>query len=152
MNDDVTTELDLEEIQQILPHRGCALVIHKAYLRGETRATGQFFVRGDDPRIHDHFGVMPGVLIAEFAHLTASVLVMYKNREAIPVLNNTRIKMQRSAVAGDNLLCGVKLLKADRREFVFHGLVYSPKKSIAEVYFSGTAIPKKVFERQIGRV
>lgn len=144
--------LDMADIEQILPHRGCALVIHGAHIHGETRATGYFSVQAEDKRIKDHFGIMPGVLIAEFVHLTGAVLMMYKNREVIPVLNKTSSEVQNTATSGDRLRCEVNLNQSEKRTFTFNGVVYNQiGKRIAEVDFSGTAVPKKIFERQIGR-
>lgn len=148
MNAPEHIDLGTDEIQQILPHRGNALVIHKVHIHESTRASGYFSVCADDARIQDHFGIMPGVLIAEFAHLTGAVLMMFMDREVFPILNISTIEVALPAMPGDDLTCEVELIDQDRRKFTFRGEVFNQTgKSVATVHFTGTRVSQRMLER-----
>ncbi|MDP2838209.1 MAG: hypothetical protein Q8O53_02955 [Candidatus Moranbacteria bacterium] len=151
----VLRELDETAIRNLLPHTGLAVVLDRVLIHEPTRATGYFLVLADDVRIKSHFGVMPGVLIAEFAHLTGAVLLMHATEEAnIPVLNETRFSVTEVVLPGDGLECNVTLVSQSERAFSFSAAIYKihTGKLVATVSFTGTRIPKRVFQRQLPRV
>jgi len=144
----IHVDLGMVEIEQILPHRGGALVIHKVHIHESTRASGYFSVCADDTRIQDHFGIMPGVLIAEFVHLTGAVLMMFTDREVFPILNTSTIEVALPAMPGDGLTCEVELIDQTKRRFTFRGEVFNQYgKSVATVHFTGTRFPRRMLER-----
>jgi 3-hydroxymyristoyl/3-hydroxydecanoyl-(acyl carrier protein) dehydratase len=146
--------LDHGAVQRLLPHSGLALVLESVEVVSDTLANGYFDVRADDPRISGHFGIMPGVLVAEFCHLTGAVLLMHGSEEAMmPILNESRIHVVRMAVPGDRLICSITLAERAKRNFSFVAVVTraTDQQSIASVEFTGSAILKSVFDRQQAR-
>lgn len=146
--------LDHAEIRKILPHTGPALILDTVEIKSPTRASGYFMVLADDPRIAHHFNVMPGVLIAEFCHLTGAVLLMHDAKEPIvPALKESNIIMHEVVLPGDDLLCEVSLMGQSGRAFSFSALVKRAHDQwpVATVTFTGTRIPKSVLDRQLRR-
>ncbi len=146
--------LDHVTIRKILPHTGQALVIDTVEIESTTAAKGYFLVLADDPRITSHFNVMPGVLIAEFCHLTGAVLLMHDAKEPIvPALNETFIRVTEAVLPGDDLLCKVTLTEQEHRTFSFAAVVCKvhSQKLVATVSFRGTRVPKSIFDRQMRR-
>lgn len=146
-----TLHLDHAMIRKILPHTGPALILDTAEIKSPTEAKGYFMVLADDPRIANHFYVMPGVLIAEFCHLTGAVLLMHDAKKAIiPVLNETKISVSEAVFPGEDLECEVRLASQLERTFSFEASVCKAhsKRHVATVLFTGTRIPRPVFERQ----
>lgn len=144
--------LDRQAIARILPHTGQALVIDTVQIETPTQATGYFLVRADDARIVSHFGVMPGVLIAEFTHLTGAVLLMHGIEEAIiPALNETHLFVAEAVLPGDDLMCKVALDNHSGRAFSFSAVVHKvhSRDLVATVSFTGMRIPRRIFERQM---
>ena len=145
--------LNAVDLENILPHRGLAVLIDTVRIDSAVRALGCFLIKEDDPRITGHFDIMPGVLMAESCHLTAAALMLSQSGSPdIPVLNQSEIRVREAAYAGDTLLCYVQLLGQDGRGFRFQANLGKQgpdgqERMIGEVMFSGTNLPRRVFER-----
>lgn len=141
------------DLESILPHRGLAMLVDSVQIDSVVRALGRFVIKAEDPRISGHFGIMPGVLMAEASHLTgAALLLSQSNSPDIPVLSQSEIRVNETAYAGDILLCYVQLLDRDGRSFRFQANLSKQgpngkETPIGDVRFSGTNLPKRVFQR-----
>lgn len=141
-----------QEILHTLPHAGLALVCGDARVDSPTQATGRFRVDPDDPRVIGHFGIMMGVLIAEFAHQTAAFLILKSEPGNIPMLKSTHLEMQEPAFPGEQLVCQIALDHREDRDATFTASVFVEKdgefeKKIATVAFTGTIVPKRLLDR-----
>lgn len=145
--------LTAPDIENLLPHRGLAVLVDSIQIDSAVRAVGRFAIRYDDPRITGHFGIMPGVLMAESCHLTGAALLLSQSDSLdIPVLSQSAIQVREAAFAGDTLLCHVQLLGRDGRGFRFQANLSKlglddQERLIGEVLFSGTNLPSRVFDR-----
>lgn len=146
--------LDRQSIESILPHRESALILDSVSMfPDENQAIGQFCVRTDDFRINDHFGVMPGHLIAEFAHLTGAVFLLHAtDGGSFPMLDESHIRMSHSASPGDTLQCVLVCQDRTNNRPSFHAVIKNQSDDIvATVYFSGSKISRRLFERMTRR-
>lgn len=141
----------------ILPHRGAALLISRVSCDLEDRtATGCLDIGIDNPWTVGHFGIMPGVLIAEFVHLTglvlASSLTQTEDDGSIVVLRSSSIQIDGVVVPPKNIFCHVRIERVHEngRTMLFAADVSfdeAPCKNFAYVEFTGERLPKRVFER-----
>src|SRR5215510_3991373 len=112
------TQLNIDEIREILPHRYPFLLVDRIEEMEEDRIVGIKNVTVNEPFFAGHFPnypVMPGVLIVESMAQVAGVLILKdipgsKNR---PVLLVTikEAKFRKPVVPGDTLRIEMKLLK-----------------------------------------
>ncbi len=103
-------ELNVVEIQDILPHRYPLLLVDRILEIEETRIVGLKNVTATEPHFQGHFPdfpVMPGVLIVECMAQTAGVLVLSQipDRKNKVVLLTTieGAKFRKPVVPGDQL-------------------------------------------------
>lgn len=147
----VLQELDEAAIRALLPHSDLAVVLQKVLINDPTQATGYFLVSADDPRIRDHFGIMPGVLIAEFAHLTGAVLMAVTNPGFMCLLTSSTFAVREIAKPGDELTCEVTLTDSKKREASFSGTVRNNRgEEVMVVSFSGQAVSQRAFRAIMG--
>lgn len=143
------------DVQKTLPHTGMALVLDGAHIDGPKQVTGKFLVRANDPRIMGHFGIMPGVLVAEFAHQTAAVLILQDEPDSLPCLTNTAIALTAAALPGDALACVVTEESREGRKASFSAVVLKindavcGQEVIATVTFTGTLLSKRILDRML---
>jgi len=111
-------EMDIKEIQEILPHRYPFLLVDRIIEReGEQRIVGIKNVTVNEPFFQGHFPgkpVMPGVLIVEALAQVGAVLVLNKpeNRGKIALfagIDNCRFKRQ--VVPGDQLRLEIEVTR-----------------------------------------
>ena len=111
-------QLDITEIQKILPHRYPFLLIDRVTeLEPGQSATAIKCVSGNEPFFQGHFPghpVMPGVLIVEALAQTGAVsmLSLEENKGKLALfagLNN--VKFKRQVVPGDVLELSCKIVK-----------------------------------------
>ncbi len=112
-------QLDIKQIQEILPHRYPFLLIDKVTeLNPGHSATAIKCVSANEPFFQGHFPgfpVMPGVLILEALAQTGAVsmLSLEENRGKIALfagLNN--VKFKRQVLPGDVLELSCKIIKS----------------------------------------
>lgn len=103
-------ELNVVEIQDILPHRYPLLLVDRILEIEETRIVGLKNVTATEPHFQGHFPdfpVMPGVLIVECMAQTAGVLVLSQipDRKNKVVLLTTieGAKFRKPVIPGDQL-------------------------------------------------
>lgn len=152
----VPLAMDEESIRRLLPHRGMWAIPQIAYvndLLNPTQATGHFTVCGDDPRIKDHFGIMPGVLMAEFAHQIGAIIIAMKKPEMMPILKESHPHILGFATHGDKLFCTVDVVDAShKRDVSFSGVILNDRGvQILSITFTGSAIRREVFEKALMR-
>lgn len=154
---------DKEDILDMLPHRGSALVIDSAICHPEDlSAEGMFELRADDPRIVDHFGILPGILYSEFAHLTGALLVVSClpgeiEADSIVLLKKTETELIAPAMPGtavEQIFCRVEIaiVSEDEKEITCKATIHnSMNKTLARVTFTGVIASKRLIERMVAR-
>jgi 3-hydroxyacyl-[acyl-carrier-protein] dehydratase len=110
--------LDIQAIQDILPHRYPFLLVDRIVELEDMRVVGIKNVSMNEPHFTGHFpaqAVMPGVLIIEAMAQTAGVLVLHRmqDRESKLVFLATieEAKFRKPVVPGDQLRLEVTFLK-----------------------------------------
>ena len=134
--------LDIQAIQDILPHRYPFLLIDRIVELEDMRVVGIKNVSMNEPHFTGHFpaqAVMPGVLIIEAMAQTAGVLVLHRmqDRDSKLVFLATieEAKFRRPVVPGDQLRLEVTFLKL--------------KPSVAKMQCIATVDGVKVAEAQL---
>ncbi len=115
-------QLDIREIQRILPHRYPFLLVDRVVeIDGYRRAVGIKNVTINEHFFEGHWPgtpVMPGVLIVEAMSQLAGVLLLRRlentGRFAV-ILSIDRVKLRRTVVPGDQLRLEVEALKVRAR-------------------------------------
>jgi 3-hydroxyacyl-[acyl-carrier-protein] dehydratase len=142
---EVTAEIDLKGIKQMIPHREPFLMIDKVVnvVRGVSaigvkRVTPEeYYFKGHFPR----WPVMPGVLIVEAMAQTAAVLVV----DAIGDLARGKLvyftsidnaRFRRPVVPGDMLTIHVERMASRGPVWKFHGRAMVDDKLMAEATYA----------------
>lgn len=113
--------IDIEKIQQIMPHRYPMLLVDRIISTEENRVVGIKNVTCNEPFFQGHFSghpVMPGVLIIESMAQVAGVFILSKlDKEGfIPFfLGIDNARFRKPVVPGDQLVTEVTILKAKPR-------------------------------------
>lgn len=110
--------LDIQAIEEILPHRYPFLLVDRIVELEDMRVVGIKNVTANEPHFTGHFPaqkVMPGVLIIEAMAQTAGVLVLHRmeKRDSKLVFLATieEAKFRKPVVPGDQLRLEVTFLK-----------------------------------------
>jgi 3-hydroxyacyl-[acyl-carrier-protein] dehydratase len=143
---DVTTTLDtldIQGIQQVLPHRYPFLLIDRIIeIDGNESAIGIKNVTMNEPHFQGHFPghpVMPGVLIIEAMAQTAGAISIRQHASSSPSLvyfmTIDNAKFRRPVVPGDRLELHVRKLKQRGTivRFACTGIVDGAKVAEAEI-------------------
>lgn len=154
---------DRENILDMLPHRRSALVIDSAICHPEDlSAEGMFELRADDPRIVDHFSILPGILYSEFAHLTGALLVLSclsgeMRTDSVVLLKNTATELLSPSIPGtsvEQIFCRIEItaVTEDQKDITCEAKIYnSAEKILANVNFTGVIASKRIVERMVAR-
>ncbi|MBW4574926.1 MAG: 3-hydroxyacyl-ACP dehydratase FabZ [Aphanothece sp. CMT-3BRIN-NPC111] len=118
------TQLTIEEIQKLLPHRYPFALVDKIieYVPGK-RAIGIKNVTFNEPHFQGHFPgrpIMPGVMIVEaMAQVGGIVLTQLPDVEGnlFVFAGIDKVRFRRPVVPGDQLVMSVELLCVKRRRF-----------------------------------
>jgi len=142
---EVATEIDIQRIMQLIPHRYPFLMIDKVVdvTLGEA-ATGIKNVSVNEHYFQGHFPqrpVMPGVLIIEAMAQTAAVLVMHTlGRESegslVYFMSVDSARFRRPVVPGDTLAVRVVRQRNRGNVWKFDGQALVDGKLVAEATFA----------------
>ena len=133
--------LEREQIEQILPHRGPALLLDRVLeVAPGKRAVGFRRIRTGDPFLEGHFPdrpVVPGATIIEMMAQVAGVLTMLTlpermRGEGVALLGLDRTRFRRPVVPGDDLTVEIEI--AHRRDPIwrFDGLARVGEERVVE--------------------
>ena len=112
--------LDQDQIREILPHRGPALLLERVLeLEPGVRALGTRRVRPDDPFLEGHFPgrpVMPGAAIIELMAQLAGVLTMrtlpeHMHKEGVALLGLDKARFRRPVFPGDEIAVEISIVQ-----------------------------------------
>ncbi|NEQ46092.1 MAG: 3-hydroxyacyl-ACP dehydratase FabZ [Leptolyngbya sp. SIOISBB] len=122
-NTPIQTTYNIEEIQQLLPHRYPFALVDRIidYVPGE-QATGIKNVTFNEPHFQGHFPgrpIMPGVLIVEaMAQVGGIVLTQIPGVDGLCMFAGIdKVRFRRPVVPGDQLVMTVTLLAIKRQRF-----------------------------------
>jgi 3-hydroxyacyl-[acyl-carrier-protein] dehydratase len=111
-------QMDIQEIQEILPHRYPMLLVDRILEMDETSIVGIKNVSVNEPFFVGHFPefpVMPGVLIIESMAQVAGVLVLKslggRNEKLVLLVSVEEAKFRKPVVPGDQLRIEMKVLR-----------------------------------------
>ncbi|MEN3185181.1 MAG: 3-hydroxyacyl-ACP dehydratase FabZ [Atribacterota bacterium] len=110
-------ELNVQEIQNILPHRFPFLLVDRVYMTQEGMVTGIKNVTINEWFFQGHYPgrpIMPGVLILEsMAQVGATMMMnMEKFRDCVPYFASVnKVRFRKPVQPGDQLVMEVTLLK-----------------------------------------
>ena len=137
--------INLEEIQQLIPHRYPFLLVDKVinYKKGES-CTGIKNVTINENFFQGHFPnnpVMPGVLIIEAMAQTSAVLVAKSldaepNTKGVLFTGIQEAKFRKSVVPGDRLELNVRILNNKMNIWFLEGTGFVDGKKVIDVKFS----------------
>lgn len=137
--------INLEEIQQLIPHRYPFLLVDKVinYKKGES-CTGIKNVTINENFFQGHFPnnpVMPGVLIIEAMAQTSAVLVAKSldaepNTKGVLFTGIQEAKFRKSVVPGDRLELNVRILNNKMNIWFLEGTGIVDGKKVIDVKFS----------------
>jgi len=106
-----SVELDIRQVQRILPHRFPMLLVDRVIaIEGDRRAVGIKNVTINEPFFEGHYPrqpIMPGVLIIEAMAQLSGILLLQKlehTGKVAVLLSLDRVKFRRPVVPGDQLV------------------------------------------------
>ena len=133
------TELDIEAIQKIIPHRYPFLLVDKILeLEEDKRAVGIKNVTINDNFFAGHFPgrpIMPGVLIVEAMAQVAGVLMLHKSENYGKIayfMSINNVKFRRTVVPGDQIRLEVEVTKLKSKTGQVHTKALVADKVVAE--------------------
>ncbi len=111
--------LDVQKIQEILPHRYPFLLVDRIIaVEGTQRIVGLKNVTINEPFFQGHFPghpIMPGVLIVEAMAQTGGMLLMERiterEKKVVYFMSLDKVKFRKPVVPGDQLRLEVEMLQ-----------------------------------------
>ncbi|MGQ9472665.1 MAG: 3-hydroxyacyl-ACP dehydratase FabZ [Candidatus Caldatribacteriaceae bacterium] len=145
-------ELNVQEIQKILPHRFPFLLVDKVHMTQEGMVTGIKNVTIDEWFFQGHYPgrpIMPGVLILEsMAQVGATMMMnMEKFRDCIPYFASLdKVRFRKPVQPGDLLVLEVTLLKMSAGVAKLKGVAKVNGVVVAEGEIGFSLVRKEVKE------
>jgi len=150
MSETTSTNIDIEEIKRLIPHRYPFLFVDKVRdFVAKTSAVGIKNVTMNEPHFQGHFPsqpIMPGVIIIEAMAQTSGIMVS-KSLELegtgalVYFLNIDNCKFRHLVKPGDVLELHVKVIRGRGKIWKFHGDAMVDGKVVTEADFSAMIIP-----------
>jgi 3-hydroxyacyl-[acyl-carrier-protein] dehydratase len=143
--DDRVSEIGIERIMRMIPHRYPFLLIDKVVdIRADTQAVGVKNVTINEPFFSGHFPqrpIMPGVLIIESMAQTAAVLVVQTlgaraEGKLVYFMSVDNARFRKPVVPGDRLRVHVTKQRNRGSVWKFTGEAYVDEKLVAEATFA----------------
>lgn len=147
------TEIKLDEIKELIPHRDPFLFLDKLFnIEKLTSATGYRLFKHDEPFFKGHFpekSVVPGVILVEMMAQTAAALIAYSIKEEtfdkiVYLMNISNTKFRKPVFPGDEVYANVNASRSRGRVWKFNGIANDSKGNIiAESTWSATIMDKE---------
>ncbi len=135
-------ELDINEIQKILPHRPPMLLVDRIIdLVPFKSATGIKNISMNEPQFRGHFPdhpIMPGVLLLEAMAQVGGVTMLYseEHRGKIALFGGMdNVRFKRQVVPGDQVVTKAELVKVRGDFGVLHADAYVKDQLVASADF-----------------
>lgn len=132
-------QMEIGDIQKILPHRYPFLLIDKVLeLEEGKRCRALKNVTVNDYFFRGHFPgrpIMPGVLIVEAMAQTAGILILCRKENQGKLayfLGIDNVRFRKTVVPGDQLILEVDVIKIKAKTGIAHGRAYVDNKEVAE--------------------
>tara|TARA_B100001063_G_C16682768_1_gene512702 strand:+ start:620 stop:1069 length:450 start_codon:yes stop_codon:yes gene_type:complete len=149
----MTTNLNKDQIIELLPHREPMLLIHELKnIKKLTSATAIVKVRKDSFFVQGHFPgqpVMPGVLIVEAFGQAAAALTAcgidketYENK-LVFLMNIEKARFRNPVIPDCELELNIEAIRSHGRVWKYKGEAFVSGKKMADAQWSATIVDKK---------
>lgn len=151
MENNTTTEVGINEIIKLLPHRYPFLLVDKvSIIKPGEEGIGVKNITANEPQFTGHFPenpVMPGVLIIEAMAQTAAVIELYGKPEGVErgvfFMSIESAKFRKPVIPGDQLVMHLKLEQSRRGVFRFRA-----EATVNDVLHAESVLTAMIFDKK----